>query len=435
MSDIESGLFGDVSNAVKAARRGDYSRQSVVQSASRAAFYDRYVETFVETQDEQLATKLAQDSAEYVEDEVKEMIKRRKQNALTVEDQDDSVTDEIADSQAVSGTPPESSGNESEEDPVEDIPLGEIAHRKFSKFQNILRVMSSIKPAVSTSREPEDLQRIREVHRKLNYTVAEYDSIMDTAMDDTVYAIENEFKKIVVESEAKLRQTLRVHYEKRIDHYECNQTIASLNKELDILKKGIESLTNLSKKLKSEVHELRMSKSNLETEVELMAKKLTKRKMECQILRKENLELRAQLLQSSAPRGKMDLPKKLATNTVNCSESELSRLVNKKDSDFCDTSDANRTAENSCDESDDAENIPVETLYKWFDAKDDKKPKWSRVHVSQKAWDAQGPYSIMHTVDTVLDAEKPDKKNETSVTLRLKGEFIYSHTRQKMHHL
>jgi hypothetical protein len=246
---------------------------------------------------------------------------------------------------------------------------------------------------------------------------------MELAMDDTVFAIENEFKMIVEESEAKLRHTLKTYYEKRIDHFDCNQTIANLKKELKILKNGFESMTTLSRKLKTEVDELKMFKSNSEKEMELMAKKLTKRRAECQMLRKDNLELRAQLLTMESAKVEAESPRKLATNTVNGSASDLYKLLN-KDSDFYDTSDANRTAENSCDDNEGDESLPIETLYQWFDSTGNKKPKWSRVRVSQRAWDEQGPYSIMHTVDASSELNESKERTAISIPVETKGKFL-----------
>jgi hypothetical protein len=116
MSDITSGLFGDVLNAVQNAKNGQKAvraRQiSIIQSASKAAFYDKYLESFTDTQDEQFATKAAQDSAQYVEDELKEIIRIRKHEE-DAEDMDEDASG--TNSQPTSGTPSESSFEDDEE--------------------------------------------------------------------------------------------------------------------------------------------------------------------------------------------------------------------------------------------------------------------------------------------------------------------------------
>ena len=398
---------------------------SVFQATTKAAFYDKMLTALKEGDDEDLAIEKAKDAAKGLEDEfnsleLKQSIAAKTSFAGTLKAMSSNVKSGARSSESLAKQNQIEELNSGDEEDMEwcefeeesedeqEVQEGSTATFALTKLKTAITKLSFLGAIKRKKDDPPEFVAIRETNRKLLMVIDQYDQIMENTIRDHQYQLSKSYEEIMQQNERYINNSLTAYYERLISHSDCKTQITNLSKENEILKEELQRTMDVHTKLRTELIDLKMYKSNAETEIKMMSSKLAKRRIECQMLRKRNAML--QMHDRDDP-GKSNKEGNESQEQTCLESSDYQSgpegLVQTQN----EMSDINQTAENTDGEND---SVADDEICSWYERNGTHKPKWN-ISTTTNLLNKKGPFSIMHMID-VDDAvsEEEDEKESPS---------------------
>lgn len=356
------------SSKQRTVRRGGLVKTNNMQTISNnATYYDAIIAATEEGKSDTDAILHAQGVVQAIEED----IKLREITSLKVKD-------EGIDKSSTGGTNDindyESGDSDIEYDqdgnPYNNV--GQKARSAFLKLKSAMIKISAFSNLKKSKEKPDILEffNIKELHKKLNVTVSQYDTILERVLEDSEYQMENLFYKKLLEAEDKFKAKLRLQYDSLRSHTRCETQIDALRKENSILKQEVKQMILMNSQISGELKDLRIYKSNAQVEERLMSEKLANRKAHIKVLTGKVKKLQDSLASKSADN----------QEDQTCHESCISE------------NDQNEDAKSVEEE----ENVPND-ITDWFINAQVEKPKWN---ISRKTnLLNKNIFSIMHNIE------------------------------------
>ncbi|KAI9101748.1 hypothetical protein DFS34DRAFT_428635 [Phlyctochytrium arcticum] len=139
------------------------------------------------------------------------------------------------------------------------------------------------------------MAKMRMLHRKLQNTVDEYDTVtLDEAYGRERQLLESTRLQLEKTRE-DVRRAVTAEWEKRCKHDACNSKISMLSRENFLMKDETNRTMKINRELTTAVQALSVFKSNAESEQKLMVNELARRRLRTRTMRKKLNTLRARL--------------------------------------------------------------------------------------------------------------------------------------------
>ncbi|KAJ1344857.1 hypothetical protein BSLG_000372 [Batrachochytrium salamandrivorans] len=275
---------------------------------TKAAFFDKVIDSIKEGADEPLAISCAANananaalSLQTGGNSINLKTRLQHMSAHILESQDDSLGPKRLNLTHVPvnlkkkkpwAVPHSSSqANRTHEAEISIIPLcvdnpSSAADQTMGKMRLLIEKMNAlsntmhINPSHDFVDEPQEFRMAKGIHQKIHLLMDNYDTLFDSRHDKT-YEINS--AKLVEDA----RKNLKLEYEKKIKHDICNSRIFQLSKECELVKSENTKLSLTCNKQTIELQELRLFKSNTQTEHAIMLKELAMRRMKQRVLRRQ----------------------------------------------------------------------------------------------------------------------------------------------------
>ncbi|KAH6586963.1 hypothetical protein BASA50_000012 [Batrachochytrium salamandrivorans] len=268
---------------------------------TKAAFFDKVIDSIKEGADEPLAISCAANananaalSLQTGGNSINLKTRLQHMSAHILESQDDSLGPKRLNLTHVPvnlkkkkpwAVPHSSSqANRTHEAEISIIPLcvdnpSSAADQTMGKMRLLIEKMNAlsntmhINPSHDFVDEPQEFRMAKGIHQKIHLLMDNYDTLFDSRHDT----------KLVEDA----RKNLKLEYEKKIKHDICNSRIFQLSKECELVKSENTKLSLTCNKQTIELQELRLFKSNTQTEHAIMLKELAMRRMKQRVLRRQ----------------------------------------------------------------------------------------------------------------------------------------------------
>jgi hypothetical protein len=277
----------------KSRRNGILKSYDLQSNINKAAYYDAMINAMKEGKTEADAIIHAQAAVQAIDDELK------LKAALTAEVAMDKSSAQCGQINEVNNESENDSDIDFDDDGNPLIIAGQKGRSAFDKLQSALSKISAFSALKKESKENVEILNIRELHKKLDVTVSQYDTIMDRVLGDLEYHMENLFYEKLLEAEDKFKGKLRLQYETLRSHVGCDAQINSLRTETTILKQEMKDMIMKNSQTSLELKDLRIFKSNAEAQERLMAEQLANRKTYIKVLTNKVKKLQESLAMKS----------------------------------------------------------------------------------------------------------------------------------------